>query len=183
MLRKGGAKGVRNRFSIGRRQGAGRSFAHELVLKGLRRRADNHPRPGEGGWNEGRGGSCPSRLSHRPEAPSVSGALGPGRCELPRTPLRRSSVVPRPGAPTSGRTIIRLAGIIRVLCRTGYAPPILYIRRPARLGAAGPSDLTALQNSREVHTLRLATARNRSTPRLWLACRQLATKGRVAPSR
>src|SRR5215208_8080114 len=137
MLRKGGAKGVRNRISIGRRQGAGRSFAHELVLKGLRRRADNHPRPGEGGWNEGRGGSCPSRLSHRPEAPSVSGALGPGRCELPRTPLRRSSVVPRPGAPTSGRTIIRLAGIIRVLCTTGYAPPTLYIRRPARLGADG----------------------------------------------
>src|SRR5215216_7014365 len=97
------------------------------------------------------------------------------RRELLRTPLRRSSVVPRPGAPTSGGTVIRLAGIVGVLCTTGYAPPILYIRRPARLGAAGPSDLTALQNSREVHTLRLATARNRSTPRVWLTCRQLAT--------
>jgi hypothetical protein len=49
-------------------------------------------------------------------------------------------------------------------------------KRPARLGAAGPSDLTALQNSHEVHTLRVATARNRSTPHLWLECRQLETK-------
>jgi hypothetical protein len=95
----------------------------------------------------------------------------------------RSSVVPRPGAPTSGGTIIRLAGIICVLCTSGYAPPILYIRRPARLGAAGPSDLTALQNSREVHTLRLATARNSSTPRVWLKRCQLATHPRIAPPR
>src|SRR5215216_5220601 len=88
------------------------------------------------------------------------------RRELLRTPLRRSSVVPRPGAPTSGGTVIRLAGIVGVLCTTGYTPPILYIRREARLGAAGPSDLTALQNSREVHTLRLATACYGFTPRM-----------------
>src|SRR5215204_6942476 len=103
--------------------------------------------------------------------------------ELLRTPLRRSSVVPRPGGHTSGGTVIRLVGIIEVLCTTGYAPPILYIRRPARLGAAGPSDLTALQNSREVHTLRLATARNRSTPRVWLKFCQLATKPPRGPVR
>src|SRR5215207_3748945 len=74
------------------------------------------------------------------------------------------------------------AGIIVVLCTTSYAPPILYIRRPARLGAAGPSDLTALQNSREVHTLRLATARNRSTPRVWLKRCQLATTPPHSPT-
>jgi hypothetical protein len=54
-------------------------------------------------------------------------------------------------------------------------------RRPARLGAAGPSDLTALQNSREVHTLRLAIARNRSTPRVWLKRCQLATNPPYSP--
>src|SRR5215213_5693186 len=95
--------------------------------------------------------------------------------ELRRTPCMRSSVVPRPGGSTSGGAIIRLAGIICVLCTRGHAPPMLYIRRPARLGAAGPSDLIALQISREVHTLRLATARNRFTPQMWLACCQLAT--------
>jgi hypothetical protein len=57
-----------------------------------------------------------------------------------------------------------------------YAPPILYIRSPPRLGAAGPSELTALHNSREVHTLQVATARNRSTLRMCLKCCQLATK-------
>ena len=82
-----------------------------------------------------------------------------------------------------GGAIIRLAGIICVLCTAGHAPLILYIRRPARLGTAGPSDLTALQNSREVHTLRLATARNRSTPRVWLTCRQLATHPPHSPVR
>ena len=30
----------------------GEVVAHELVLKGLRRRAVDHPRPGEGGWDE-----------------------------------------------------------------------------------------------------------------------------------
>src|SRR5215208_4220718 len=126
-----------------------------------------------------------SRFPQRGVTLSIVSMMPPSEapCELRRTPFWRSSVVPRPGAPTSGGTIIRLVGIIWVLCSTGYVPPILYIRRPARLGAAEPSDLAVLQNSREVHTLRLATARNRSTLRVWLKCCQLATKRRITPSR
>src|SRR5215207_2491073 len=74
-------------------------------------------------------------------------------------------------------------GYYQFLTYGRLCPSMRYIRRPARLGAAGPSDLTALQNSHEVHTLRLATARNRSTPRVWLKRCQLATKPPHSPTR
>src|SRR5215217_7896249 len=74
-------------------------------------------------------------------------------------------------------------GYYQFLMYGRLCPSMRYIRRPARLGAAGPSDLAALQNSHEVHTLRVATARNRSTPRVWLACLRLWAETPVAPSR